>query len=294
MHLSGLSHGLTRSFSEYQGILDRLSAVSTAAYSVRRLRTYYVGAALNVRRDSDNATQDIGFLLGGDLDVASLLSFVGTANGFVTTWYDQSNNANHATQTTLASQPQIVNGGTARLLNARPCTYYSGAQNLSVPPAALVLGATPQSYNAVARLDGTTDYVYPSVFEYGTPTLTEWRLLALNPTSPGFFSALMASYGNDSVSTNITTPTGILTGVVYSAYPFANIYYNGTVGATLPTAAFNTVNNTNGVIGGAGGTTANSWIGGISEVIVLGSAVDTVDRQTLESSQAAYYGITIA
>jgi hypothetical protein len=29
-------------------------------------------------------------LLGNDLDTASLLTFCGAGNGFVTTWYDQS------------------------------------------------------------------------------------------------------------------------------------------------------------------------------------------------------------
>ena len=34
------------------------------------------------------------------------------SDGFVTTWYDQSGNDNHATQGTAASQPKIVDGGT--------------------------------------------------------------------------------------------------------------------------------------------------------------------------------------
>ena len=33
------------------------------------------------------------------------------ADGFVSQWYDQSGNNNHATQGTFASQPQIVDGG---------------------------------------------------------------------------------------------------------------------------------------------------------------------------------------
>jgi hypothetical protein len=85
---------------------------SAVAYSLRKLRTAYTGAAIRVRRSSDNAEQDINFV-AGDLDTASLLTFCGAGNGFITTWYDQSGNANNATQPTLlASQAQIVSAGT--------------------------------------------------------------------------------------------------------------------------------------------------------------------------------------
>ena len=46
-------------FSSSGLILDGLN--SSAAYSLRKLRTAYLGAAINVRRSSDSATQDIGF-----------------------------------------------------------------------------------------------------------------------------------------------------------------------------------------------------------------------------------------
>jgi len=86
---------------------------AVAAYSVRKLRGGYIGAAIRVRRSSDNAEQDIKFIIStGLIDTVSLLSFCGAGNGFVTTWYDQSGNNNHAIQATTASQPQIVSSGT--------------------------------------------------------------------------------------------------------------------------------------------------------------------------------------
>ena len=53
-----------------------LDIVSDAAfgYGLRRLHSNYTGAAIRVRRSSDNAEQDIGFT-GNDLDIVSLLSF---------------------------------------------------------------------------------------------------------------------------------------------------------------------------------------------------------------------------
>jgi hypothetical protein len=106
------THGiLSRSGSTpaFTGLLDTYPGAAVA-YSLRKLRTAYTGAAIRVRRSSDNAEQDINFI-GGDLDTASLLTFCGAGNGFITTWYDQSTNANNSTQATAASQAQIVSSG---------------------------------------------------------------------------------------------------------------------------------------------------------------------------------------
>lgn len=105
------THGiLARSGGGGASLLLDTYTGAAVAYSLRQLRTAYTGAAIRVRRSSDNAEQDINFV-GGDLDTASLLTFVGANNGFVTTWYDQSGNANNSTQATAANQCQIVSSG---------------------------------------------------------------------------------------------------------------------------------------------------------------------------------------
>ena len=63
-----------------------------------------------VRRSSDNAEQDIGFV-GGELDTTSLLSFVGANDGLVVKMYDQSGNGNDVFQATGNSQRYIVQSG---------------------------------------------------------------------------------------------------------------------------------------------------------------------------------------
>lgn len=108
-------------------------ANAAAAYSLRLLRTLYTGSAIRVRRSSDNAEQDIGFV-NNVLDTSSLTSFCGSGSGFVTTWYDQSGNARNATQTTAANQPQIVSSGSVILDSAKPC--------ISSPSGLLQLNAT--------------------------------------------------------------------------------------------------------------------------------------------------------
>lgn len=49
---------------------------AAVAYSLRKLRTAYTGSAIRVRRNIDNAEQDIAFV-GNDLDTQTMLDFVG-------------------------------------------------------------------------------------------------------------------------------------------------------------------------------------------------------------------------
>lgn len=100
-------------------LLDTYSGAA-AAYSLRKLRSAYSGNCIRVRRSSGvPAEQDIGFV-NNVLDTASLLTFVGAGNGFVTTFYDQSGNARDMTQSTVVNQPQIVSSGSILTLNSKP------------------------------------------------------------------------------------------------------------------------------------------------------------------------------
>jgi hypothetical protein len=59
-----------------QPLLLDLFPNASVAYSLRKLRTAYSGSAIRVRRSSDNAEQDIGFV-DNELDTTSMLDFVG-------------------------------------------------------------------------------------------------------------------------------------------------------------------------------------------------------------------------
>jgi hypothetical protein len=108
-------------------VLDTYSS-ALEAYSLRLLRTEYAGNAIRVRRSSDNAEQNIGFV-NGYLDTASLLTFVGAGNGFITTWYDQSGNSRNITQTTAGNQPRIVTSGALLLSNGKTTVSFGTASD---------------------------------------------------------------------------------------------------------------------------------------------------------------------
>jgi hypothetical protein len=82
-----------------------------AAYSLRKLRDNYAGPAIRVRRSSDDAEQDIGFNAEGWVDATAISNFVGSGDGFVTTWYAQVDGTPDMVQSDPARQPRIAQGG---------------------------------------------------------------------------------------------------------------------------------------------------------------------------------------
>ena len=82
-----------------------------AAYSVRKLRSAYTGAAIQVQDTVGGATAEIGFDVNNNLDTATLLAFAGTNEIRVSKWYDQSSNGNDALQQTVLYRPIIVSAG---------------------------------------------------------------------------------------------------------------------------------------------------------------------------------------
>jgi len=100
-----------------------------AAYSLKKVRTAYSGYAVRVRRSSDDAEQDIGFLSSGEFDTTSLKTFVGANNGFVTTWYDQSGNTRDITQATSGNQPKVVTSGVVERAGTKPTVLFTAASS---------------------------------------------------------------------------------------------------------------------------------------------------------------------
>ena len=110
---SGLADGKTsietninNHYSIYDtGLLEDYPGAA-AAYSVRQLTTSAT-SSMNIRRDSDNTEQVIGFTPNGDLDTGSIETFCSGTECYVDTWYDQSGNGNDAVQGSKPNQPLI-------------------------------------------------------------------------------------------------------------------------------------------------------------------------------------------
>jgi hypothetical protein len=99
------------------GLSDKYGVYSPAS----RVLTSWTGPLLRLRRGSDDAEQDFGYIGStGILDAASVASWLGGATGYATTLYDQSGNSRHAVQATTGYQP------TVNLSGSIPCLQFSG------------------------------------------------------------------------------------------------------------------------------------------------------------------------
>jgi hypothetical protein len=145
--------------SRPRGILDSFSGAA-GAYSVRLLRQAYSGAAMRVRRSSDNAETDIGFTKKGDLNTAALTSFCGAGNGFVTTWYDQSVNGKNAVQASTTAQPQIVSSGSLIAEGGKAALQYDGTNDGMMTGITALTNGTNVSVFHVAKTSDTNGVLY--------------------------------------------------------------------------------------------------------------------------------------
>ena len=154
-------------------LLDAYSGAS-AAYSLRKLNTAYTGYAIRVRRSSDNTSQDIGFV-GNSLDTSAITTFVGSNDGYVSIWYDQSGNSKNATQVSLANQPQIVISGTLQTLNSNPTLYFDGSSRY-LDCGYLNGGTKPADYSTFALARYTlSSYNYSAIMHSNSVAGTDYE-----------------------------------------------------------------------------------------------------------------------
>lgn len=159
------SRSLTKSnyINVIDGYLINYVSGASAAYSLRKVNIAYTGPAILVRRDSDNATLNIGFV-GEELDTAALLAFCTLSNGFVQIWYDQSQLGRHATQVVFGEQPQIVSGGVIIETNSKPSVFFDGIDDsllftfpfASAPFSTSIVGRQTLNTGARPIITGTT------------------------------------------------------------------------------------------------------------------------------------------
>ena len=268
-------------------LLDTYTGAA-AAYSLRKLRTAYTGAAIRVRRSSDNTETDIGFV-ADVLDISSLITFVGAGNGFVTKWYDQSGNAKDSTQTIQSNQPKIVNTGSIILKNTKPTVYFLNPQYLNL--SSNFTGTAGTFINLTAT---TTD---PAVTDNGSPMsgIGNQSLSSHQPYSDGNIYETFAT----SVRKTVGNPTNNTTNLyLYNVVSDSNLYNVKINNSTFYNTTTNTVQyNTNppGTFFPKIGTGVS--IGGlyyfngyISEIIVYTSN-QTSNISAINSNINSYYTI---
>lgn len=138
--------------------LDLVSDTPSFAFSTRKLKATYSGFALRVRKSTDNSEVNVAFDTNNQVSNGSAVtyvvagtsgqavgatttlgSYIGTAQLYVTTWYDQSGNGRNATQTTATAQPELL----IRAQNDQATLKYLGTHVLYVSATpSQILGTT--------------------------------------------------------------------------------------------------------------------------------------------------------
>jgi hypothetical protein len=249
---------------------------AAAAYSVRQL-SKTAQYSMEVRRDWDNASSSFGFTSNGDLDTGSLLAFItgsaGTGSGFVKTWYDQSGNNRHATQTATGSQPLILSSGSIITLYGKPTLQFDGVDDgFNIDPAPLSFSNNSTHYFVHANTGGGTIFG-TSAYRYGR-----------------FDSETSTAFGSGTGTSTTTfqdVRQGLITFTQTSTTAGIRISKNSvdvtTTAAGTSGGSMNKIGYTS--IGG------NYYIGKISEIISTSSYTSPENRAPIESNINSYFNI---
>ena len=190
--------------------------------------------------------------------ISSFSAIDTTANGYVTTWYDQSGSGNNATQITASRQPKIVNAGSTITYLSKPSILYNGTSQYI--QNSLSAYSSSEQYYIVG--EGFTDN------GRGAQTIrggSFWR--------DG--SVFRFINGGNMFFTTGSTANNLL--VVQLNASDADLYLNNV--AATESGSFSPTYNTTSLIGGAPsvGTYHDSFI---SEYIVWGNTDNRNEKQT--------------
>ena len=278
-------------------LLDTYTGAA-AAYSLRRLSGSYTGSAIEVRRDSDNATQDIGFV-NNELDTTTLSTFCSGTDGFVTTWYDQSGNGYDATQSTASDQPKIYDSSIGLIEeNGKPALEFDGsddkllalnftnAETMTIHPVFKQNTSGYKllwSHNYGSNAQNTGRFIAPKV----SANLEDWISGDLLFCGDGYVSIQDPRFiGNNSLS--------LLTQYLLSMYlgtSISNIYANGNnLISRISTNQSLPIETSNMAIGGRSAGPAEYFDGIIQEFIIYNSDQSS-NRSGIESNINDFYSI---
>lgn len=262
---------------------------AAVAYSLRKLRSAYSGSAIRVRRSSDNAELNIGFV-SNVLDTASLFTFVGGGQGYITTWYDQSGNGRNVTQSTATSQPMIMVAGLLVTRGGKPALSFNDPfanLNNSLSNASTGFPINNVSHFAVSSKRGNIAFLR-TIYSTGILAAADGFGLFYNTDETLYYQARAgAAISGGGAYPNVNNTNNLIFGVLQPVTD--NHWFNGAnnvaTSHTRPNA-----NSTNPITIGSNGTPTWNHNGTISEV-VFWNANQTTNRTGIETNVNSFYSI---
>ena len=225
--------------SSFSFLLDQYPGAA-AAYSLRKLRSAYTGAAIRITSTGiGSPSTDIGFV-NNVLDVTTLQTFVGANTAVVTTWYDQSGNGNNATN--ISNIPKIIISGVLQTQNSLPCIKFTnewldfitpiGAVNTNISIFMTAKGDSIATPGPILGAQGA-----PTVFfGYFANTFSD---IALGGGLNGTYNFVTTTpvYRN----TNFLIYNAIVNSTNYYLYQNNNTFTNSISAAGLSPTSFNSI-----------------------------------------------------
>jgi len=265
---------------------------ATAAYSLRKVRSDYIGGPIVVRRSSDNATVSVGFTSAGELDTAALLSFCGSGDGFVQTWYDQAG-SNDLIQNSTSAQPQIVASGAVVTVNNHPAVDFNGTSHY-MDKASVTLNPSSNdvfTFAAVFQLDTVSAGGYVTSAWSGTQSNQLFQLLNQSNAQIRF----AGRFQNGTLS---RVDTGVGSTAANTQYiglgQFKQNHSKGVLNDTDFTASNvnSTLNHATSsfAIGHKSDSASGKLNGKVQEIVIWSQATNTHDRNALSDAIDGHYG----
>jgi len=248
--------------------LDLITTQPAAAYSLRKIRSSYSGSCLRIRRSSDSAEQDFGFI-GTDLDTAGIASFVGGGTAFVVRWYDQTVNANNAAQIAdITKQPiytdtKLTLDGTNDLLDLTSSipqtTGYTVFTSMQLADTATTKGIVSGSGGSLYLRAGTTE---------GFAIVRQGAAVLLTGASTGLLSKTVTRFRSFSTGNSI--------------------HINGVSDGSNATNNALTAGVSRMFAGTGGG--GDLFGGDVQEIFIYVDDLSTADSNTIGSNMATFAG----
>ena len=265
-------------------LLLNLFPGASAAYSLRKLDTGYAGSAIQVRRISDNATQNIGFV-NNVLDLTALTTFLGAGSGRVSIWYDQSGNGRNLISAAAIEQPLVYASGPV-IFNGAPYLRLDGVDDRLVnagfdPTNAGVLSTFTVALAAMSTLN-TVVFLHQDQ----TPgsRIGQWGRFSSGISQSITFNTAQANF-----TANGSTVTNSVPYVYTTIRRPANVqsYVNGATGGSVVTTGTPIVNAAATVYIGRRATEA---LAGLMSEVVMYPLDQTTTRAAIEQNIRNYYG----
>ena len=265
-------------------LLLNLYPGASAAYSLRKLDTGYAGSAIQVRRETDNVTQNIGFV-NNQLDIAALTTFLGINSGRVSIWYDQSGNGRHLTSVTATEQPIVYAGGLYTNNGVPYCKFDGSDDRMYLAFDPTTAGVVSTFTVAISSFSTAGTAVFLQQDQTAGSRIGQWARF-----SSGISQSIAFNTAQQDFTSNGTTVTSSAPYVYTTIRRTTDVqnYVNGTTGGAVTTTGTPISNAAATVY--IGRRTVGEALQGLMSEIVLYPTDRTSTRAAIEQNIRNYYG----